>query len=83
MTQYKEEITELFKRETITKLYFDNILIRENWTAIHYRFRSFHKKDITINVEIEWNFLNSKLKMVIILLLQIGFNNVFEAKLIE
>ncbi len=49
MTQYKEEITELFKNETITKLYFDNILIRENWTAIHYRYRSFHKKDITIN----------------------------------
>ena len=49
MTQYKDEITELFKNETITKLYFDNILIRENWTAIHYRYRSFHKKDITIN----------------------------------
>ena len=38
MTQYKEEITELFKNETITKLYFDNILIRENWAALHYRY---------------------------------------------
>ena len=40
VTKYKEEITDLFKNETITKLYFDNFLIRDNWAAIHYRFRS-------------------------------------------
>ena len=39
MTQYKEEITELFQNNTITKLYFDNFLIRDNWAAIHYRYR--------------------------------------------
>ena len=39
MTQYKAEITELFQNNTITKLYFDNFLIRDNWAAIHYRYR--------------------------------------------
>ena len=40
MTKYKEEITTLFSKEEIKKLYFDNILIRDNWAGIHYRFRS-------------------------------------------
>ena len=44
MTQYKEEITELFEKEKITKLYFDNVLIRENWVGLHYRYR---REDLT------------------------------------
>ena len=46
MTEYKEEITTLFGKEEIKKLYFDNVLIRDNWAGIHYRFRS---KDIATN----------------------------------
>ena len=48
MTQYKKEIAELFQNEKITKLYFDNFLIRDNWAAIHYRFRSVDKKNTKI-----------------------------------
>ena len=40
MTDYKSEITNLFKIQKIDKLYFDNILIRDNWAASHYRFRN-------------------------------------------
>ena len=40
MTKYKEEITALFSKVEIKKLYFDNILIRDNWAGIHYRLRS-------------------------------------------
>ena len=50
MTKYKEEITELFQNEKITKLYFDNFLIRDNWAAIHYRFRSVDIKNTKIRV---------------------------------
>ena len=39
MVEYKNEIQELFSREKIEKLYFDNILIRDNWAGLHYRFR--------------------------------------------
>ena len=48
--KYKEEMNELFKNETITKLYFDNLLIRENWAALHYRFRRYtiEKNETTV-----------------------------------
>ena len=49
-TKYKEEITELFKNEKITKLYFDNFIIRDNWAAIHYRFRSVDQKNTKTRV---------------------------------
>ena len=39
LEEYKEEIETLFSQEKIEKLYFDNILIRENWAALHYRYR--------------------------------------------
>lgn len=39
LTKYKEEITQLTNEQTIKKLYFENILIRDNWAAIHYRYR--------------------------------------------
>ena len=38
MEKYKEEMTTLTNEETIKKIYFDNILIRENWAALHYRY---------------------------------------------
>ena len=44
MEQYKNEIKELFDKEFIEKLYFDNILIRENW-ALHYRYRKEDKSN--------------------------------------
>lgn len=40
MATFKEEMRALAKKEKITKLYFDNILIRDNWAALHYRYRS-------------------------------------------
>ena len=40
MDEYKGEIRTLFNTKKIEKLYFDNILIRENWAALHYRFRN-------------------------------------------
>ena len=55
ITQYKKEIEALFEKEEITKLYFDNVLIRENWVALHYRFRKEDKntkeKDIGDRME--------------------------------
>ena len=43
MTIYKEEMETLFAQEKIEKLYFDNILTRDDWAAIHYRYRRFNK----------------------------------------
>ena len=39
MDQYKEEMEQLCNEKTIKKLKFDNILIREDWAGIHYRYR--------------------------------------------
>ena len=39
MDEYKKEMEQLCKEKTIKKLNFDNILIREDWAAIHYRYR--------------------------------------------
>ena len=50
MTEYKDEIRALFESEKITKLYFDNILIRDNWAAIHYRYRRESKNNHRIKV---------------------------------
>ena len=61
MEQYRKEITELFENELITKLYFDNILIRENWTAIHYRYRSYNKKDISRRIGDRMEFFKFKI----------------------
>ena len=46
MTQYKDEMQTLSEEKEIKKLYFDNILIRDNWAALHYRYRS---KDLATN----------------------------------
>ena len=39
LDEYKSEMETLFSQESIEKLYFDNILIRDNWAALHYRYR--------------------------------------------
>ena len=39
MDQYKEEMEQLCNEKTIKKLKFDMVLIREDWAAIHYRYR--------------------------------------------
>ena len=38
MSLYKQEMEELFGKSDIKKIYFDNILIRDKWAALHYRF---------------------------------------------
>ena len=38
MTEYKNQMKALVEKEKITKIYFDNILIRDNWAALHYRY---------------------------------------------
>ena len=38
MSEYKEEMKALVEKENIKKIYFDNILIRDNWAALHYRY---------------------------------------------
>ena len=40
MEEYKNAMKTLTSGENIKKIYFDNILIRENWAALHYRFTS-------------------------------------------
>ena len=65
-TVYLNEIKELFDEEEIKKLYFDNVLIRENWAAIHYRYRSRDKKSIKVRVgdRMEFFQFNSDLKII-------------------
>ena len=60
LTTYLEEIEELFKNEEITKLYFDNVLIREKWAAIHYRYRRFDKKNFKVSVGDRMEFFQFK-----------------------
>ena len=48
MTQYKAAINKLFAEQNVTKLYLDNLLVRENWVAIHYRYRSLDKKNTKV-----------------------------------
>jgi len=45
LTLYKEEMKDLFNKYEIKKKYFDNILIRENWAALHYRYTRENKTD--------------------------------------
>ena len=65
-TVYLNEIKDLFDEEEIKKLYFDNVLIRENWAAIHYRYRSRGKKNFKVRVgdRMEFFRFNSDLKII-------------------
>ena len=49
-TQYKAAINKLFDEQKVTKLYLDNLLIRDNWVAIHYRYRSLDKKNTKVKI---------------------------------
>ena len=60
MTTYKDEIEALFKSEKITKLYFDNILIRDYWAAIHYRYRRENKSNRRVYVGDRMEFFKFK-----------------------
>ena len=40
MNEYRLAMRSLVHKEKIKKLYFDNILIRDNWAALHYRYTS-------------------------------------------
>ena len=40
MKTYGDAMKALVSEKKIIKLYFDNILVRDNWAAIHYRYRS-------------------------------------------
>ena len=62
MTQYKAAINKLFAEQNVTKLYLDNLLVRDNWVDIHYRYRSLDKKILKLHLRIEWNFLNLIMK---------------------
>ena len=50
MSEYRRTLRNLAKTENIKKLYFDNILIRDEWAALHYRYRSEGKKNRKIRV---------------------------------
>ena len=47
LEEYKKEMEELTKTHTIKKLYFDNVLIRDNWAALHYRYTNYNSEDKT------------------------------------
>ena len=60
LPKYKEAIDELAQKKTIKKLYFDNILIRDDWAALHYRYRSIDKQTNAIYVGDTMQFLKFK-----------------------
>ena len=62
MDEYRAEMKELFSKEEITKLYFDNILIRENWAALHYRYRRKNKNSGEISFGDRMQFLKFEKK---------------------
>ena len=43
LEEYLTDSMATAQNKTITKLYFDNILIRDNWAALHYRYRTYDK----------------------------------------
>jgi len=68
MDEYKGNMTELFNKEKIEKLYFDNILIRDNWAGLHYRYRRKRKRIdngslIDFGDRMEFLQFNSELKI--------------------
>ena len=62
MEEYKKEIKDLCDKENIEKLYFDNILIRENWAALHYRYRREDKASKEKSVGDRMQFLKLEVK---------------------
>ena len=67
MTQYKAAINKLFAEQNVTKLYLDNLLVRDDWVAIHYRYRSLNKQNtkVTFGDRMEFfKFDNETLRIV-------------------
>jgi hypothetical protein len=58
MTEYRLAMRTLVEKEKIKKLYFDNILIRDNWAALHYRYTS---EDLSTGVK-NWGDIMQFLK---------------------
>ena len=57
MKNYKLAMAELNETYEIKKLYFDNILIRDDWAALHYRYRRVNRADNTFYVGDRMQFL--------------------------
>ena len=38
LSEYKNEMKNLVKTQNLKKLYFDSMLISENWAALHFRY---------------------------------------------
>ena len=70
MSKYKEEMEDLTTTYNIEKLYFDHILIRDNWAGIHYRYRMENKQTRVKTVGDRMQFLqfeeiSSNLKIIL------------------
>ena len=59
-SEYIAEMTELFSKYDIKKVYFDNILIRDKWVAIHYRFTNTTGTEKTIGDRMEFFLFEEK-----------------------
>ena len=62
MEEYKNAMQELITKQNIEKLYFDNILIRDDWAALHYRYRTENKETNEKDVGDRMQFLKFELK---------------------
>ena len=62
MDVFKKEMEDLCKNHTIKKLYFDNILIRDNWAALHYRYTNYNSEDKSTNAGDRMQFLKFEKK---------------------
>ena len=62
MKNYKDAMRKLIENKKIIKLYFDNILIRENWAALHYRYRREDKASKEKSVGDRMQFLKLEVK---------------------
>ena len=62
MDEYRKEMKDLFTKKKIEKLYFDNILIRDNWTGLHFRYRSLNLTSNEISVGDRMQFLKFEQK---------------------
>jgi hypothetical protein len=56
ISEYKNEMEELFQKYNIKKIYFDNVLIRDNWAGLHYRFtnKTLETNEITVGDRMEF-----------------------------
>lgn len=60
--QYMQEMITLSNKEEITRLYFDNFLIRDNWAGLHYRYRRKNKTTNEISVGDRMQFIKFEQK---------------------